>query len=82
MPSSDLLSPDTLASVEQAAITLGIDSTDAVLLIEQLVVKGVLAAPLAPSLAPDAEARLALRRFESALPPDHHPPPPLEEPDA
>lgn len=78
MPPSELLSPDTVVAVEQAAITLGIDSTDAVLLVERLVLNGVLAAPLSPALSPEAEARLSLRRFESALPD----PPPPEELDA
>ena len=75
MPSSDLLSPDTLAAVEAEAISSGLNVDAAVLMVERLVVAGVLAAPLSPALAPDAEARLSLRRFEGAVPvlPDPEP---------
>lgn len=75
MPSSELLSPETLAAVEANAITLGLPVDDAVSLVERLVLSGALAAPLGAALSPEAEARVALRRFEGAVPP----PPPDEE---
>lgn len=67
---SDLLDAETLAAIEAAAVDLDIKARQAVVLVERLVTLGVLGATLAPSLAPEAEARLALTRFRSAIPQD------------
>lgn len=81
---SELLDPEALAAIEPIAVRLGLDPERAVALVEQLVLDGVLIAPLAATLAPEAEARVSLARFGSMSLPEPSqappaPPVPVEE---
>lgn len=66
-PESELLDPDVIEEIENAAGRCSLDAEQAVVMVEDLVSKGVLSAGLSAALAPDAEARLSLRRFEGAV---------------
>jgi len=77
MPS--LLDQLTIEAIENMAGRCSLDAEQAVVMVEALVADGTLAASVSAVLAPDAEARLSLRRFEGAAALDRLQPTPIEE---